>query len=695
MTVNNVRLDLFIGGAWTSVPIMADQVSISRGMDPFGSWPKPSRIECTLDNDTYDYDPSSPTSLLYGVAGRNTRVRIAPDNTPRIWAEASEWTPERSIEHKPGQRKGWSTTSLAAEGLLRRLGKWTDPLRSPMYRTISGRSTSLGHWSFEEDSTALLVANSRPGGEPATLSGSYSLGDSETPLGAASSIKLTDSTTLAGKFANASTTAGWQVSFSFRLPALPGSATGQNLFRWRTSNGYTWVVQVKNTGYNFIVTDDDDVVLSTGGTTFGAGREPTQWVTMRIKASVSAGTVTMEPAWYAQGDSNEAGTTYTFSGTVGALRTWNTDPGTYTADGWMSHIFGVTTTADNLVGSTAQRVFNGYSGETTGQRFLRLTAELGITRYIIGASADSTLMGPQRPDTLLNLLAEIRETEDGRIDDERADIALTMRTRRSLYNQTPALALTYPGHISPPFRRILDDAATHNRVTVANRLGGEVTVSQTTGPMSVSPPPSGVGEYKYTVDVNVASAETQLYDIGTHHLAKGTLERPRYDSVTVDLVANPSLKAAAIGVREGDTITITGAEPDLIRLYVVGIQERVTPGTWTITYQVEPGEIYDIGIWDNPSFVWDARTSTLNAGYSAGATVMVFTTPDANDIWSTAFTGDLMVAGERIKVTTMGAASGAGPFTQTATVQRARNGVSKAQLAGAPVHLADPKRWGL
>lgn len=695
MTVNDVDAQVFIGGVWTDVPVMAGQVSITRGTDPFGNWPRPSRFELDLDNDTLAYDPSNPTSALYGVAGRNTPVRVAPAGTVRLVAEASEWTPERSMEHQPGARRGRSTTALVAEGLLRRLGRWTDPLRSPMYRTISTRTTSLGHWSLEEPSGATLIANSRDGGAKADAAGQYSLGDSESPYGAASSIKLTDTTALAGKFVSASTTAGWQVSFSFRLPAMPGSSTGQNLFRWRTSNGYTWLVQVKNTGYNFIVTDDDDVVLSTGGVLFGTGREPTQWITMRIACTVSAGTVTMEPAWYAQGDSAEVGTTYTFAGTVGALRTWNTDPGTYTNGGWMSHVFGVTTVADNLVGATAQRIFNGYSGETTGQRFLRLTAELGITRFINGASIDSTKMGPQRPDTFLNLLAEIRETEDGRIDDTRSSLALSMSTRRSLYNQTSALDLTYPGHISPPFRRILDDAATHNRVTVTNRLGGEFTAALLTGPMSVQPPPAGVGEYKHTIDVNVADPESQIEDLATHHLAKGTLERPRYDSITVDLVANPGIKAAALAVATGALITITGAEPDIVRLYVTGLQERIGPGTWTMTYQVEPYDIYDIGIWDNASFVWDSRTSTLNAGYSSSATSMVLTTPDANDVWSTAFTGDLMVAGERIKVTTMGAVTGTGPFTQTATVLRARNGVVKAQLAGAPVHLADPKRWGL
>jgi hypothetical protein len=697
MTANRVRLDLFLGGVWTSVPLMASSVSITRGVEPFGSWPRPNRFECELDNDSLNFDPSNPEATIYGIAGRNTRARIAPDNAPRIWAEASSWTPERTIEHQPGARRGRSSTSLVAEGILRRLGRWTDPLRSPMYRTISARSTSVGHWSLEEQSSATVLANSRAGGLAADVKGSFSLGDDEAPLGAASALKVTDSTTLGGKFAAASTSAGWQIAFSFKLAAIPSTGSYANIMRWQTSNGVTWLAQVNNTTYRFVVIDDDDVVLSSLAVLFGAGDGPDQWTTMRIKASASGGTVTVEPAWYLQGDESEGGVTMTYAGTsVGALRSWDVSGATWMTDARLSHIFGVTGTADNLVGLTAQRVFNGYIGETACARFLRLCTEVGVARFRIGVTEESTPMGPQRPDTFLNLLAEIRETEDGRIDDERLDIGLTMTTRRALYNRAPVLALTYPGHVSPPFRRVLDDQATANRVTVDNRAGGEVTIAQTTGPMSVSPPPAGVGEYKRTVDVSVADPEAQLQDIATWHLAKGTLERPRYDSVTVDLIANPGLRSTAILVREGDFLTVTGAEGDLVRLMAVGIQERIGPGTWTITYQVEPGEPYDIGIWDDPSFRWDAKFSTLNAGATATAATLVFTTTDARDVWSTAFAGDLMIGGERVTIGTMGAATGSGPYVQTATgVIRSVNGVVKAQLAGTPVHLADAKRWGL
>lgn len=691
--VNNVDLEASLSGVWTDVPLMATAVKVTRGTEPFGTWPRPSRFECEIANDLLDYDPSRPTSLLYGVAGRNTRVRIKPQGNTYLYAEASTWTPERTVDHQPGAQRGRSSTFLVAEGLLRRIGTWSDPIRSPMYRTISSRSTSIGHWPLEDDRDAIALSNSYPGGRSTTFAG-LTLAESESAQGAAQAVKVSADSQMSGLFASASATAGWQVSWSFKLPALPASATYGQLLRWTSSSGYTWLVEVNNVSYRFTVTDSGGTSLLSYAPAFGSGREPNQWITMRVKASVSAGTVTVEPAWYAQGDTVEVGATITFAGSVGALRGWGHDGNAVAAGGWFSHIFAVTGTSDSLVGATAQRVFNGYSGETAGARFLRVMAEQGLTRYIIGASADSLPMGPQKVGTLLDILKEIRDTDDCRIDDERFDVALTMTVRRALYNQTPALALTFPGDIYA-YEKEIGDLNTHNRVTVKNASGGEETVTQDSGPMSVQAPPAGVGLNPRSVDVNVAD-EAILDDIAAWHLAKGTLELPLYRSVTLNLTANPGLLAAAVAVREGNYLTIAGIEAQTVHLLVVGIVRQTLPGVETIAFQCEPYEPYQVGVWDDAAFRYDSRTSTLNAGYSSSATSMTVTFTDPNDDWSTtAGPYDWLVGGERITVTSMGAVSGSGPWTQTAAVVRAVNGVSKAQTAGTVVHLADAKRWGL
>ncbi|HEV8568930.1 MAG TPA: hypothetical protein VGQ92_17920 [Actinoplanes sp.] len=698
MTTRNAVLEMFLSGAWTTVPLYsAAGVTITRGHEPDGSWPRPTRIECEIANDTLAYDPSRPDSPLYGVAGRNTKTRITVDTNQRVWVEASSWTPDRTPEHVPGVR-GRSWTKLTAEGVLRRIGMWTDPLRSPMYRTISARPTSIGHWPLEDGRDALLLSNTLAGGPAGTFKGGAALAESEAPLGAEQTVKTVVGSQLTGVFASASTTTGWQVVFSAKLAALPSGAGYQSLLTWTTSNGYTWSWTTNNANYFISVVASDGTVLYNNGTAWSTQGPPTEWMTFRLKASVSGGTVTIEPAWYRQSAPVVTGFTDTFAGSVGRLVQWWQVGASYTDGAWFSHVFAVTGLTDALTSGTAIAVFNGYLGERAGDRFQRLCGELGITYYMIGTAAETQPMGPQRAVTFLELLKEIRETDDCRIDDERFDIALTMRTRRVMYNQTAALTLTYPSQVAVPFNKILDDLNTHNRVTVKNASGGEVTSSLLSGPMSVLAPPAGVGEYKASVDVSVANPATQLQDIADWHRAKGTIERPRYAEVTVDLLANPSLVSAAMNVREGDMIAVVGAEPETVRFLVDGIIEKVSTAPWTVTYQVELYDVWIIGVYDDGVWRWDTRTTTLAAGATSTATSLSLTTVDVNDTLTTAAGSlpyDLMIEGERVTVTAMTAAAGTGPYTQTATVTRSINGVAKAQLAGARVNVYDSKRWGL
>jgi hypothetical protein len=695
VTAQSGILQLFISGVWTDVSLFESPGStITRGHDPNGSWPRPSKINCEINNDTLAYDPSRPQSALYGIVGRNTRARFLSNGYVRLWAEASAWVPDRTPEHSTGVR-GRAWVGFTAEGILRRLSLWTEPLRSPMYRTIVGRASSVGHWSLEDDRDATALSNSKPGGKLGSIKGTPSPGETEAPNGAAMSIKLATGSVLSGAFLSASSTAGWQVSFAFRMPAMPVSATYTTVFRWSTGNGYIWTFDINNTAVKYTCTDADGVSLLAAPVLYGVGAEADKWVTYVIKASVSAGTVTLERIQYAEGSTSGYYGGSTFAGSVGALRAWWQDGGAVMNGAWFSHIYGVSGVADNLFTATALRVFNGYRGEAAGTRYLRLMGESGLTCFIIGTSTDTIPMGIQKPDTLVNLLSEIRETDGCRIDDERFDIALTMTTRRALYNQTPALTLSYPSQVAQPFTKLIDDSATHNVVTVKAADGGDITATLTTGAMSVQPPPAGVGESRQTVDVSVAAA-TQLLDIATHHLAKGTLNRPRYERVRVDLLANPGLAATAMTVREGNMIRITGFEPEPIDLLVVGFVETIgRSGRWDITYQVEPYDVWTIGVYDQADFRWDAATSTLAAGALIAATSFSLTCTDRNDVWSTSTPYDLMVAGERVTVTAMTAAAGTGPYTQTATVTRAVNGVSKAQLSGSEVHVFDYKRWGL
>lgn len=688
------------GVGWYTVPLLSQQSRwrITRGIDAGGAWPRPTKIECTINNDSLRYDPDNPSSIYYGLIGRNTPTRARVNGTTRAMAEASLWLPDKTVEHVSGANKGLAWVTFTAEGVLRRLGKWEDPLRSPMYRTISGRATSIGHWPIEDGRGSDRLANSHPAGRVGAARG-VDLGDDDTPAGSASSAAIKDGSRMAGVFKSASTTAGWQVCWSFRASALPPSATYVEMFRFTAANGYRYVFSCNNISFWMHVEDSDGVAITDPNFTFGTGASPTSWMTMRLAVQQVGGNVSYNWAWYMQDMNVFFFVANTFPGTISRLSSWE-QLGNATTAGWLfTQIFGVTGLTDDLMSYNSRLVFNGYRGERALTRFYRILAELGIPRYGVGAESDSTPMGPQRPDTLLSLLREIMITEDGIIYDERFDATgLTMWTRRALCSQAPVATFTWPAQVAPPFRKEVGDTFTWNRVTVKNVPGGgEVTVTQDTGRMSTQPPPAGVGEVKTSVEVNVAQASTQLQDRATWELAKGTLLRAAYSTVTIDLLANPSLEATVNSINLGDRIDVAGYEPETIKLLVVGIVDEGDAVERTVTFATVPYEPYDVGIFDDASFRWDSKTSVLSGAQTSSSTAWTVTCSDPNDVWSTnpaSYPLDWMVAGERVRVNTPPSAPGAAPtYAQTVTVARAVNGVSKAQLDQARVELADPKRW--
>lgn len=692
MGVQNNRLQLLLSGVYTTVATFATPVTIQRGTDAFGSWPRPLRITCEIDNDTLDYDPTRPTSLLYGIAGRNTPVRILdPDflSITRGYAEASDWDPDRTVDHVPGV-SGRSSVALTAEGVLRRIGTWTDPLRSPMYRSYSTIENSVGHWSLEGDSEATTLDNSVTGGPEGTITGTYTLGDSDAPLGAQQALKLSSTpydTEARGRFIGATVTGGWQMLFSFRMDVLPADGTYEALLAWTTTNGTTWQIMINNIAFRVQAVDSTNTLVL-GSNVLHTGSDVTKWLSFQLLVTQDGPDVDSQAAWYQEGD---VGFTYwtpsSFLGAVGELDEWALQANPWTINAHFSHILGVGDPTDVFITTDTRDTLNGYNGERADRRLFRvLDLELGVDVSVRGfVTYEGMPMGPQRSGTALDIVREVLATEGGMISDYQFGIGLILYTRAWLYNQEPTLELTYPGDITPPFRARLTDDGVANIVTAKNRRGGEYTSRLDVGDMSTQPPPAGVGEYRKTVDVNVYD-ESQLKQISSWWRNRGTLGLAQYLELTVDLVANPGLRDDVLSVREGDHITVTGYAPDVLHFLVVGMTERKTSGTFTVTFAIEPYEIFMVGVYGQTRY--DSKTSTLNAGYSASATSMVVRFTDLRDRWSTtAEPYDWIVAGERIRVDSMGAVTGSGPYTQTATVTRGVNGVSKAQASGAPVHL--------
>lgn len=695
MGIQALEVQFWDGTTWTNQATLSESgCTLTRGTDG-QSGLKPSGFMLELNNDDNRYDPTDPTSPLYGVAKRRVQVKLKVAGYALLVAEAAGFVPARTIDHVPGVNRGRASSALTAEGVLRRVLSWSTPLYSPLRQMISGRfaSSLVGYWPAEGGRDSTQLTNAVAGGKPGGAAG-VTFGTDESPGGSEGLVQLSTSTVMNGQFVPSSATGGWQVSVAYKLAAIPAPIGYLALMIWYTSDGRQWTLDVNDVAYRVTARNaTTGVIEGTFGAGF-AGAEPTQWVTFRVKTTVSGGLVQVETAWYPEGGAVLYGITNTFAGTTtGYLTRWRIAGNLNIDGGWVGHIYGVNGSATDLLAASVVRASNGYPGERAGTRFKRLCDQVGVAGTLIGAESDTALMGVQRAATFPDHLKEIIATEDALIVDSWGGLGLDMRTRRSRYGQTPVMTLAYPGDVSA-YEKVVDDQGIKNVVTVSQAQGGEATAALTSGPLSTAPAPAGIGEEKEEIAVNVAD-EATLPDLAAWYLGQRTIDRARYPKITIDLVANPGLIPSAYQLDPGETILVTGLEREPVPLTVMSINERIGHATRLFELTCLPDDGYDVLKYDTTDR-WGAATTTLAGAMTATATALPITSTDPGDRWlTTGMPFDIMVAGERMTLTAMTAAAGSGPYTQTGTVVRSVNGVVKAQLAGAVVQVANVARWGL
>lgn len=679
---------LELGGVWTFVdPQDNPGVKLTRGVTEEGAI-TPARLSWRTEDPTDQLRPSNPSSAYYGQIRQYTPGAYATDGVVRFTGELAAAKPDQTDDHQAPagtSTRGMRWVDFDVQGQLRRFGAWTDPLQSAMRHQISRYTNLRGYWPCEDGSDAPNLANLYDNGRngyfvKANLSAADGPGGSDRVLTVPSGAQI------GGTFASMSNTAGWQIGFS--TLSTPATANEVPIFTWNTSQGYVWQFKQSLTTYRLTVTDTaSGTAVIDNATTFGTGAEAGQWLAYRFRITRSGTTVTVETSWRAQ-DGPRYGFTNTYTGAANRPTTWRVDGLENNAGGAYGHVFGLTTGTDDLESYDFDQSFDGYLGETTLARWQRLMPQAGFGWRRLGFLADGTPMGRQPLATLSDLAKEIATTEDGLIFDAADGAYITLRGRRHMLNQTPALELTWPDNVGG-LKEITDDLKFFNDVTVKNRGGGEANSVLTTGPLAVA----AVGRVQTTVNVNVDTTQVDLQGLADYYLAKYTIDSPRFSAVVVDLDANPELKDDAAAVDIGDIITVTGRTPDLLRLRVLTIDEAGRRKRRTISFTCEPADLWFVGVYGVDRYA--ARGHVITGGpYAAGhspITVDYTTSDDADGLAWTHADGnfDIKVAGERMTVTAV-APNGA---NQNLTVTRAVNGVAKALPNGATIQIFDAKRY--
>lgn len=691
-----VAVELYYDSAWNVALAYSDEGWKYRVGPSLTSGIEPNNFEVTLANPNLEMDPSYVPGALYRKIGRNTPARLSVGGTVVSTGEASSWQPMRTVEHTVSPARGRSWTDFEASGILRRLGRWEDPLRSPLARQTNGYTTLRGYWRMEDSALAQNLANDTAGGAAGQFAGAVTLG-ADGAGGANSAIVLGSDGALNGRFLQGASYSGYQLSWAMRLDAVPGSGTYIAIMQWTDTHYRTWYWRVNNIGYEFAIHNPDNSVLASSTVTFGAGISPDTWIRYRMKVTVSGSTITYEPAWYPQDAASVVGTSGTFAAglTTGMPIRWDIISNTYTDGAAYGHLFLTTDTTLDIVGSLATRnSFNGFNGELAGARFTRLMTENSIAYTLLGTSSLSAAMGRQPPGTLIKLLEQIIATEDALIYDDPSQLRLVCRLNNHMIGQSAALALTYGTNLAPPLKKIIDDQKAPNDITGVNWDGTEVRIEDSTSILGTQAPPLGVGRYTGRLDASFRFPDG-LENRVNWELKNNTLPGPRYQAITVDLLAHPSVSASIAALRPGDLITLAGVELDTIFLIVINIERSGGTHPDKAVLNCLPGEIYaNIGTYDASGHKYDLNSCTLSSGINTSTTSIPTFQSDPNERWRTSGGYNIQVGPEIMTVSsaTAGAASGTG-WAQTLTVTRGVNGIQLAGLTGDEVHVSIRRRY--
>jgi hypothetical protein len=586
------------------------------------------------------------------------------------------------------------TASVESAGILRRLGQGDAPQQSVMRRAILGLTARpMAYWPCEDiEGSTGGPSSGLPGGAPMAGDPDYAADDTTFACSAPLPTLPGIGTGLYGVVPTFVSSGANQVRWLMRIPDA-GITDGITILRVLMTGGTTgfWDIRYNaGGGLSLIIFDPNGTQIYGAGMAFDV-----EGKARRYSLELTQDGADIDWAISEVSPEGATGVNGTLAGrTFGRMSEVLLTPGEDTVVGHITVENSVTSAFDLAV------QLGAFAGETAVDRLIRLSSENAVPFAYVGTASDSERMGPQRVDTLINLLRECADTDGGSLGESRGVVGLSYRTRASAYAQTPVVAIDCSlTQLRHPFQPVPDDRDTVNDITVKRATGGEFRRTLDVGRMSTLPPPVGVGRYDDTHDANSHTESSAGY-LADWLLALGTIDEPRYPALGLTLDSDDTLplRQAALDVDTDDLIRVVGAGSyigvfDPIDQLVRGTKETLSNIEHVLLFNTTPATPYAVAVLDAAAAVLDSGTSTLAAGYSSSATTLSVATANAGDLWATAgiFPRVIVVAGETMTVSAISGATS----PQTFTVSRSTNGVVKAQLAGAPVHASTPARLAM
>lgn len=601
---------------------------------------------------------------------------------------------------------------IEAAGVTRRLGQGQKALQSTLRRRIPSDPDLIAYWPMEDGDQATAAYSPVPGVQPLTLTGWDMAADDS--LGGSDALPKTKAPAALRGTVPRSSASGWQVEGVFYLPEMP--ATQTEILRVQVAGSVmrTAVVYASTAGVRI---EALDVAGDTLNFFLFADAAPVadfwgQWNRLAIYTAASGGTCYLYVSWRDIAANSRWIARTNFVAAQGAVTSLSGTYGAEAAGLVLGHlaVFDIPAQSTASNASPGSAIFSGaddgFAGESAINRLARLAAEEAAQVSVTTVDGDLTMlsqaMGPQRPGTLLSLLEEAATTDGGILYETRDRLGLVYRDRSTLYNQVVALALDYtaPGEVPPPLEPAEDDQKLRNDVTITRAGGSSGRAVLEDGPLSVQPPPDGVGPYDEAVTLSLYT-DAQPQPIAEWRVHLGTWDEARYPTITVWLHAAPHLIDQVLGMDIGDRLQISNPPPWLppgtIDQHMRGYTEVLGLYDWSLAMNCAPAGPWTVGVVEDLVLGRaDTDGSQLAGAVSASATSWSVAVTDG-PLWLTTATRptefplSVTCGGEEVTVTAISGATS----PQTFTVVRAVNGIVKPHAAAAPLSLTHPMRAAL
>lgn len=576
------------------------------------------------------------------------------------WPQRWEGSAEQSVR-----------VELEAAGVLRRLTQGASALNSPYYRGIVNYPDEnlRAYWPCEDEAGSTSFASAVPGIPPmaiSTVAKPDMSSDSEHFPASLGLPKINGSTWLADLAPadwNGIQTPGVGITVTVFIPA--GSVLDNTVLMRVADQGTIrrWDVTYTSAGGGTLTARGYD----TGGTVR---------LTLPATTAVDGKAAQFQLAYYSSGSVYYANTSFTW------LTSGNTSTSAVNQSGFVvgygagrplniTMNVGGGASGDCVIGNLAVHdgtLVNTYSaitqmllgnyGESSGARFRRLCDEEGVPVRWRGDLLATEKMGIQPVATLEELLFECVEAENGVMFEPNDVLGLGFRTRESLFNQDVHLALDYQvgGEVMPPMEPDESDAGLANRVIASRSGGSKYTAELPSGPLSILPPPAGVGLYENSVTVNVQT-DAQLRDQAAWRLSLGTVDDSRFPVIKVNVREAPYLFGAVISTLLGDRLQVQNPPkwlpPHTIDQLMQGTKTVYRPFDYSVEINCSPATPWSVAVTNSTAARADTAGCVVAKAHTPTDTALYVETT-RGPVWTTdpaQYPFDLIADGEQVTAT--------------------------------------------